>query len=83
LPKGYQLPAALPDHLAEYNTYTSKGLIPGPICTPTLKSIDAALNPDTADKFLYFLAKDGGAGETVYAKTFKQHQANIAKYGKK
>jgi UPF0755 protein len=83
LPKGYQLPAVLPDHLAEYNTYTSKGLIPGPICTPTLKSIDAALSPDTADKFLYFLAKDGGDGETVYAKTFKQHQANIAKYGKK
>ena len=77
-----QLPADLPAELAGYNTYTSQGLIPGPICTPTIKSIDAALNPDTADKYLYFLAKADGSGETVYAKTAKEHQANIAKYGK-
>ena len=77
-----QLPAELPAELAGYNTYLSQGLTPGPICTPTLKSIDAALNPDTTDKFLYFLAKADGSGETVYAKTAKEHQANIAKYGK-
>jgi UPF0755 protein len=78
-----QLPAELPDHLADYNTYTHQGLIPGPICTPTIKDIDAALAPDTTDKYLYFLAVDGGGGKTVYAKTAKEHQANIAKYGKK
>lgn len=77
-----QLPAELPAELAGYNTYLSPGLTPGPICTPTLKSIDAALNPDTTDKYLYFLAKADGSGETVYAKTAKEHQANIAKYGK-
>ena len=75
------LPADLPPDLAGYNTVTHAGLIPGPICTPTLSSIDAALNPNTKDKYLYFLAKRDGSNGTVFAKTFKQHQANIAKYG--
>jgi len=83
LPKGTQLPADLPADLEGYNTYTSKDLIPGPICTPTVASIQAALAPDTKDKYLYFLAKSDGSGDTVYAKTFKEHQANIAKYGPK
>jgi len=72
----------LPPDLAGYNTYTSRGLPPGPICTPTLKSIDAALRPDTSDGYLYFLAKNDGSGTTAFAKTFKQHQANIKKYPK-
>ena len=37
--------------------------MPGPIATPTLASIDAALNPDTKDHYLYFLAKKDGSGE--------------------
>src|SRR5690349_4264060 len=72
----------LPPELAGYNTYTSKGLPPGPISTPTLKSIDAALHPDTSDGYMYFLAKGDGSGTTAFAKTFKQHQANIKKYAK-
>ena len=78
-----RLPAELPADLAGYNTVTHSGLIPGPICTPSLPSIDAALNPDTKAKYLYFLAKADGSGDTVYARTFKEHQANIAKYGPK
>ena len=35
----------LPDSLMGYQTYTQPGLIPGPIATPTLVSIDAALAP--------------------------------------
>ena len=81
LPKGYQLPAQLPDDLAGYNTYTHQGMIPGPICTPSLPSIDAALAPDTKDHYLYFLAKNDKSGDIVYAKTLKEHQANIKKYG--
>ena len=72
----------LPPELAGYNTYTSRGLPPGPISTPTLKSIDAALHPDTSDGYLYFLAKGDGSGTTAFAKTFKEHQANIKKYAK-
>jgi len=81
--KGDKLPSVLPDDLAAYNTVTHKGMIPGPICTPSLASIDAALKPDTKTKYLYFLSKADGSGDIVYAKTFKEHQANIAKYGPK
>ena len=79
LPSGYKLPVPLPDALAGYNTYTSKGLPPGPICSPSLASIDAALNPDTKTGYLFFLAT-GQNGKTVYAKTQAQHDANVAKY---
>ena len=71
----------LPDSLMGYQTYTQPGLIPGPIATPTLVSIDAALHPDTADKYIYFLAIPDGDGKHVFAKTAKQHDANRRKYG--
>lgn len=74
---------ALPDDVAGYNTYTHKGLPPGPLCTPTITSIDAALEPDTSDGYLYFVAKGDGSGSSAFAKTFKEHQANVAKYLKK
>ena len=78
--KGGLTDEALPPELAGYNTYTSKGLPPGPISTPTVSSIEAALSPDTKDGYLYFLAKGDGSGTTAFAKTLKQHQANIKKY---
>ena len=80
--KGGLTDAALPVALAGYNTYTNQGLPPGPICTPTLTSIDAALEPDTKDGYLFFLAKGDGTGTTAFAKTLKDHQANIKKYVK-
>ena len=73
------LPASLPSDLAAYNTYTAKGLPPGPLCTPTVVSIDAALNPDTKGGYLYFLAKKDGT--TVFAKTYAEHKKNIQMYG--
>jgi len=74
--------AGVPPAIDAYNTYTHAGLPPGPIATPTLTSIDAALEPDTKDGYLYFLAKGDGSGTTVFAKTYKEHQANIKKYAK-
>lgn len=71
----------LPEGLIGYQTYTQPGLIPGPIATPTLTSIDAALHPDTADKYIYFLAIPDGGGKHVFAKTAKEHDANRKKYG--
>jgi UPF0755 protein len=73
------LPASLPSDLAAYNTYTAKGLPSGPLCTPTVVSIDAALNPDTKGGYLYFLAKKDGT--TVFAKTYAEHKKNIQMYG--
>ena len=57
-----QLPVPLPPELAGYNTYTHKGLPPGPICSPALASIDAALAPDTKTGYLFFIAKGDGTG---------------------
>ena len=59
------------------------GLPPGPLCTPTLSSIDAALEADTSTGYLYFVAKGDGSGTSAFAKTFKEHLANVAKYLKK
>jgi UPF0755 protein len=80
--KGGLTDATLPADLAGYNTYTSKGLPPGPIDTPTVTSIDAALEPDTKDGYLYFVAKGDGSGTTAFARTLKEHQANVKKYVK-
>lgn len=71
----------VPDTLQGYQTYQTPGLIPGPICTPSLPSIDAALEPDTADKFIYFLAVPEGEGAHAFAKTKPEHDANRKKYG--
>ena len=71
----------LPEALQGFNTYVVPGLVPSPIATPSLPSIDAALEPDTADKYLYFLAIPDGGGKHVFAKTKQEHDANRAKYG--
>ncbi|HGE72850.1 TPA: endolytic transglycosylase MltG [Candidatus Poribacteria bacterium] len=42
-----------------YNTYVYKGLPPGPICNPGIKSINSALNP-SGDSYLYFVSKNDG-----------------------
>jgi UPF0755 protein len=60
-----------------YNTYKNPGLPPGPICSPGLDAISAALYPETSNYF-YFVSD--GKGNNIYATTLAQHQANIAKY---
>lgn len=62
-----------------YNTYLRTGLPPGPICNPSLKSIQAALNPLQTDN-LYFVAR--GDGTHAFARTYEEHQANVQKYTK-
>lgn len=66
-----------------YNTYIHKGLPVGPICNPGKAAIEAALWPDEqfkAEGYLYFCAGDPAEGTTVFAKTYEEHQANVAKY---
>ncbi|MFI5686179.1 endolytic transglycosylase MltG [Streptomyces sp. NPDC051636] len=55
-----------------YNTYTHKGLPPGPIGNPGDDAIKAALNP-TDDGWIYFVATDG-QNETEFAKTYAEFQ---------
>jgi UPF0755 protein len=71
----------LPDDLAGYHSYQVRGLPPGPICTPSVASIDAALAPDTTDGYLYFLAIPNGGGTHAFAKTQAEHDENRRKYG--
>ncbi len=67
--------------LAGYQTYKVAGLIPGPICSPSLASINAALQPDTQDGYLYFVAIPNGNGAHAFARTLAEHNANLKKYG--
>lgn len=53
-----------------YNTYLNKGLPPGPICSPGLKSIAAVLNPADVD-YLYFVLC--GNGRHHFSKTYREH----------
>jgi UPF0755 protein len=73
----------LPADLAGLQTYTRRGMVPGPICTPSLASIRAALSPDTEAGYLYFVAKGDGSRTHAFAKTLAEHEANLAKYGYK
>ena len=68
--------ADLKDTNSAYNTYLHKGLPPGPICSPSLKSVEAALHPAVHD-YLYYVALP--TGYHLFAHTFAQHSANIAK----
>ncbi|MGY1502244.1 endolytic transglycosylase MltG [Streptomyces sp. QTS52] len=55
-----------------YNTYTSKGLPPGPIGNPGDVAMKATLNP-TDDGWYYFVATDG-VSKTEFAKTHAEFQ---------
>lgn len=60
-----------------YNTYRYPGLPPGPIGSPSLESVEAALNPIKTD-FLFFLADRNG--EVHYSATFDEHKEKKFRY---
>lgn len=55
-----------------YNTYTQKGLPPGPIANPGLSSLDAALEPEDTD--YYYFIFDKAAGVHRFSKTLAEHE---------
>ncbi|MBC9725653.1 endolytic transglycosylase MltG [Streptomyces sp. TRM68367] len=55
-----------------YNTYTRKGLPPGPIGNPSEVALKATLNP-TKEGWYYFVAVDG-VSKTEFAKTHAEFQ---------
>ena len=61
-----------------YNTYKHEGLPPGPIAAPGRPSVQAALFPEKHE-FLFYVTKNDGTGEHYFAKTFAEHEQNIAK----
>lgn len=62
-----------------FNTYLNKGLPPGPICTPSIETIDAVLDaPDT--DYLYFVASPSFDGYSVFAAGYQEHVKNANLY---
>jgi UPF0755 protein len=61
-----------------YNTYLNAGLPPGPIASPGLASIKAALYPE-ASEYLFYVTKKDGTGEHYFGKTYNEHLRNIKK----
>jgi UPF0755 protein len=59
-----------------YNTYLYPGLPPGPICSPGMASLLAAVHPATTP-YLFYVAN--GKGTHVFGRTFAEHLANIAR----
>lgn len=59
-----------------YNTYTAKGLPPGPLCSPGIEAIKAALNPKESD-YYYFVTDS--KGKFYYHKTSAEQSQTINK----
>lgn len=60
-----------------YNTYTRPGLPPGPIASPGLSAIEAALDPAPVP-YLYFVASDDQRHH--FSTTIAEHNAAVARY---
>jgi len=62
-----------------YNTYFVKGLPPGPICTPSSRTIDAVLNAPTTD-YLFFVARPDWSGLSNFTASYAEHLVNARNY---
>jgi UPF0755 protein len=61
-----------------YNTYKYPGLPPGPICTPSKKTIEAVLNPAKTN-YMFFVANPQLNGH-LFSVTFEEHIKKAAQY---
>ena len=80
--KNFELRRIYEKHLltdSPYNTYRYSGLPPGPICTPSLKTLDAILDaPNT--NYLYFVAKSDFSQRHVFTETYSEHLKYARQY---
>ncbi len=63
-----------------YNTYENEGLPPGPICSPGLDSIEAAMNPADTGYLYYVLKSDGN--EHFFTRDYDEFLAAKARAGR-
>jgi len=74
-----RITSALTSMPSPYNTYYTVGLPPGPICTPSKKSVEAVLDAPATD-YLYFCAKEDFSGSHRFAASYAEHQKNARLY---
>lgn len=84
--RDFSLRRILNEHVARagnspFNTYKFKGLPPGPICTPSRETLDAALSASNTE-YLYFCAKANSGGRHAFSKTYEEHLENARIYQK-
>lgn len=61
-----------------YNTYKNAGLPPGPICSPRVEAIEAALYPEDTDYYFFFSPPDGSV---IYNETLTGHNRDLKAHG--
>lgn len=76
--QGPLLTRHLEDSGNRYNTYRLAGLPPGPICSPGLAALRAALSPEVHN-YLYFVA-NGRDGGHVFSSTLSRHNRAVRAY---
>lgn len=62
-----------------YNTYVYSGLPPGPICFPSISSIDATLKPEK-HQYMFFVASSDFSGYHRFSTNYNQHQRYVREY---
>jgi UPF0755 protein len=67
------------ENTSPWNTYRHPGLPPGPIASPGLSAIQAALAP-AETPYLYFVAKADGSGGHNFSESLIEHYAAVAQY---
>lgn len=64
-----------------YNTYRNFGLPPGPICTPSLETIDEVINSPSTN-YLFFVAKSDFSQRHVFTESYAEHLKYAKEYHK-
>jgi len=78
----FTIQRVLYEHLkteSPYNTYLHTGLPPGPICMPSMASLEAVIDAENHDYF-FFCAKADNSGIHVFARDYASHLKNAAAF---
>ena len=69
----------LKDYHNKYNTRIHKGLPPTPICSPSLSSLQAVINPSKKGFYYYVLLPEEKQVSHHFSKTLKEHNRYVVK----
>ena len=61
-----------------YSTYTNKGLVPTPICSPSFECLQATCDPERSNYFFfYFYNDENGYIQYQFSETMEEHEQAI------